>query len=220
MGGRISAIEVQKKHPNRVNVYADGRFVLGLSKQVAAQLTEGQELSEKRIAALLSEDAYQKAWDDALRFLSFRPRSCWEVKQRLSKKSTDPTIIEQVTQRLKDLDLLDDLSFAKHWIENRDAFRPRSQRLLQNELRQKGIAEHIIAEALETRSSDDLKAARALATTRAHRYRGLDRDAFFRKLGGYLGRRGFSWDIVRTVMDDLWNSMTKAGTDEFEEELQ
>jgi len=225
MHGQISAITRQKKNQRRVNVYLDDVFAFGLSDQVAAGLIVGQHLSGDEIATLQCEDAYHSALDISLYFLQARPRSCWEVEQRLRKKGFDTPAIEQAVQRLKELDLLDDRMFAKQWIENRDTFRPRSQQLLRQELRRKGVADPIIAELLDDRESTDLQAARRLASMRTDRFREADRDEIYRKLGGYLGRRGFSWSTVRVVLDEVWDSIstgkdTPVGINVNEEEAQ
>ena len=212
MHGQISAITPQKKNQRRVNIYLDGVFAFGLSDQIAAGLFVGQHLNKDEIAALQHEDAYHSALDLSLYFLHPRPRSCWEVEQRLKKKGFDAPVIEQVVQRLKELDLLDDRIFAKQWIENRDTFRPRSQQLLRQELRRKGVADPIIAELLDERASTDLQAARRLASMRMDRFREADRDEIYKKLGGHLGRRGFSWSTVRVVLDEVWDSIS-AGKD-------
>ncbi len=208
MRGQISAITPQKKSQRRVNIFLDDVFAFALSDQVAAGLSVGQHLSADEIATLQREDAYHAALDLSLYFLHSRPRSCWEVEQRLRKKGFDAPAIEKAVQRLKELDLLDDRIFAKQWIENRDTFRPRSQRLLRQELRRKGVADPIVAELLDDRASTDLQAARRLASMRMDRFREADRDEIYRKLGGYLGRRGFFWSTVRVVLDEVWDSIS------------
>jgi regulatory protein len=205
MGATITAIQVQKKNRQRVNVHLDGEFAFGLTIQTALGLRLGQVLSDEEIAALRAEDAYQMGMDVALRFLGSRPRSCWEVEQRLARRGVDEAVTERVVRRLQEIGLLDDLAFAKHWIENRETFRPRSRRLLQQELRRKGVPTQVIAEAMEMCPVDDYESARLLAATRVHRYQGLSRAEVNRKLGGLLARRGFSWDVVQRVMDEIWD---------------
>jgi len=223
MSATITAIQVQKKNRQRVNVHLDGEFAFGLTMQTALGLTVGQMLSDEEIAALKAEDAYQVAIDAALRFLGSRPRSCWEVEQRLARRGVDQDVIERVVHRLQEIGLLDDLAFARQWIENRETFRPRSQQLLQQELRRKGVPARVVAEAMERCPVDDYESARRLAATRVHRYQGLPRAEVYRKLGGLLARRGFSWDVVQRVLDETWDGElageeTEVGASAIEEE--
>ena len=125
------------------------------------------------------------------------------MEQRLARRGTDPAIVERVIQRLQELGLLNDLSFARQWVENRDTFRPRSRRLLQQELQRKGVSRQVIDEALASRQVDDYEAARHLASARLHRYSGLPSQEIRRKLGGFLARRGFAWDVVQETVDAI-----------------
>ena len=136
---KITAIAVQKKNPNRVNISLDDEFAFGLSRIVAAWLRLGQELSDEKIAALQNEDAREVAYVKALRFLGYRARSVQEVRENLQKHEIPETVIEEVLKRLQDTNLLNDQQFAQAWVENRNTFRPRSRRALAMELRQKGL---------------------------------------------------------------------------------
>ena len=87
---------------------------------------------------------FEKFYNSALRFLSFRPRSENEVRDNLLEKKAVQEIIEKIILKLKEHNFINDLEFAKHWIESRIRFKPRSSRLIQMELKQKGIAQDLI----------------------------------------------------------------------------
>ena len=95
-------MKIQKKNPGRVNVYLDDEFAFGLAKIVAVWLKIGQELDEAKIAKLKAEDEAEVVYQKALHFLSFRPRSEGEVRQRLLKQKYDETIIDATIVRLKE----------------------------------------------------------------------------------------------------------------------
>jgi regulatory protein len=86
MTGRITALERQKKNPDRVSVYLDGRFAFGLPAIVAVRLTQGQHLSDAEITALQGEGAAESAYNKTLDYLSYRPRSRSEVEAYLQKR--------------------------------------------------------------------------------------------------------------------------------------
>ena len=211
-GKTVTALEVQKRNKDRVNVYLDGEFAFGLGLLEAAQLRKGQRLSEAEIAALTSQDSVQQAYERAVRFLGVRPRSIAEVRRNLTEKETAPAMIDEVITRLEAHGYVDDLAFAQFWISNRQQFRPRSSRALRFELREKGVPNNILDEVLA--QFDGIEAAYQAARDKARRYSNLDARAFREKIGAFLARRGFDYATVREVTDRLINEQTENITDD------
>jgi regulatory protein len=200
----ITALKAQKRNPNRINVYLDGEFGFGVSRIVAAWLSVGQALSDERISALKKDDETEFAYQQALRFIDYRMRSSIEVEQYLSEKGTSPEAISQVFERLNRSGLVNDSRFARLWTDNRSEFRPRSRRSISRELRLKGIPEEVIEKTIsEMLPEEDLAYQAGLKYTR--KLRDSDRYTFFRKLGGFLARRGFSYDVIKPVAARLWD---------------
>jgi len=206
MAGIITAIVPQKKHPDRVNIYLDGEFAFGLSNVVAAWLRSGHALSDEKIASLQEEERIEGAYQRALHFISYRPRSVHEVKDRLGTAGYDPLVISEVLLRLEKKGYIGDAQFAQQWIENRAAFRPRSHRALKYELRQKGINEEVITDALASAPDEDGQARKAAAKYH-RRLQGLDWQPFSNRLGGYLGRLGFSYPVIKPIILETWQQM-------------
>lgn len=200
---KITAIEVQKKNPNRVSIFLDEQFAFGLSRMVAAWLSVGQELSQEKIAALREEDAREVAIQKALRFLGYRARSVHEVRENLQKHEIPEAVIALTLERLQETGLLNDQEFAQAWVENRNTFRPRSHRALTLELRRKGLDDDVIQQTLEQTVNET-----SLVSDAARKYlrkvQGLDWPDFRKKLGGFLGRRGFSYEVIAPVVRELW----------------
>ncbi|RMF28266.1 MAG: hypothetical protein D6759_16165 [Chloroflexi bacterium] len=201
MGGRITALRVQKRNKERVNVYLDGEFAFGLTALEAMHLRVGQELSDEEIARLRSRDLVEQAHQRALNFLSYRPRSAAEVRTYLQRKGTPPEAIEEVIARLERVGLIDDVAFARFWLENRETFRPRGKHGLRYELRQKGIAPAIIEEILA--DYDEEAAAYRVALARARRLPRDDARVFRKRLYDYLARRGFDYEVIQTVVTQV-----------------
>lgn len=199
----ITALKVQKRNPNRVNVYLDGQFAFGLSRTAAAWLRVNQQLSPEKIDALQAEDTREAAFQQALRLLSYRPRSVAEVRKKLIDKNFDSSVIEAVLGRLIEEKYLGDEAFAQEWVENRSTFRPRGRRMLRYELRQKGVAEEHIQSAL-ARIEDEPELAYQAGIRYAARLADLDRETFHRRLGAFLSRRGFSYGTVAPVVKRIW----------------
>jgi regulatory protein len=204
MGKRITALKVQKRNKERVNVFLDGEYSMGLSRIVAAWLNVGLELTDEKIAELKSEDAAEVAYQRALNLIGYRMRSSKEIELQLKRNDTPEPVIAKVLERLHRSRLVDDNNFSHTWIENRIEFRPRSRRLLSMELRQKGISDDVIQEALEGITPDEDLAYRA-AEKYARKLDSLGFKVFRQKLGGYLARRGFSYDVASRAIERVWN---------------
>jgi regulatory protein len=209
MAGKISALVFQKRNKERVNVYLDGRYAFSLSAIEAARLHNGQYLSDAEIEALQQKGELQKGYDRALRFLAFRPRSRAEVENYLKKKKVTPAHVAEILERLTAGGLLDDREFARFWIENRERFKPRGRRALQYELRQKGLGETTIQEALEEALLSEEDSAYRAAQGRARTLSTLDYVEFKRKLWAYLARRGFSYEVIKQAIERLWDETNK-----------
>jgi regulatory protein len=198
-----------------VNIHLDGEFAFGLERITAAWLRIGQELDEKKIDQLQAEDTRERAFQQALLFLSYRARSESEIRKNLQKHEIPEAVIEETLERLRRDGLADDEQFARAWVENRSAFRPRSRRLMALELRQKGLDDDAAKSALE--SVDDEALAYEAAQKRATRFKGLEWSEFRTKLSGFLARRGFSYSVIAPVVTRIWNE-THAEEQHFEEE--
>lgn len=205
MAGKITALKYQKKNPDRVSVYLDGRFAFGLPAIVAATLKPGQSLSNDEIEALTEQGSVESAYNRVLNYLSYRPRSRAEVAGYLKKQGSTEAQIEAITARLQRAGLLDDRAFAQFWVENRERFRPRGLQALRYELRTKGVSDQVIEEALASLDVSD-SAYRAAAKKARQLYR-LDELTFRRKLVDYLARRGFSYEVARGVVERHWREL-------------
>ena len=202
---KVTALKQQARNSARVNVYLDGEFALGLAKILAVRLALGQELDEAALERLRQADAVEMAHERALHFLGPRPRSEAEIRQRLAKAKVPEEAVAAVLVRLRQAGLVDDKAFASYWVDNRTSFRPRSKRLLQLELRQKGLGDEELKAALA--NVDDVKAAYTVAKQRAGRLRELEHLEFKRKLGSFLARRGFNYDTIEPIVERVWNEL-------------
>jgi regulatory protein len=139
------------------------------------------------------------------------------VRERLTRKEYAPEAIDTALARLAQLELIDDAAFARLWVENRQTIRPRGISALRDELRRKGIAAEVAAHVLsdEELTGDEAERALALARAALRKYaNAADRPTFMRRMGGYLQRRGFSFDVIRPIIDQLWAEVRSQGDDE------
>ena len=206
MDRTITAIKVQKRNPQRVAIYLDGEFAFGLARIVAAWLNIGKVLSEADILKFQEQDTLEVAYQKALHFISYRPRATAEVEKKLVNKGFSEPVILATLDRLQRNGLLNDAQFAQAWVENRMTFRPRSRRVLAFELRQKGVVDETIDQALGE-TIDEGSLAYTAGQRPARRLAGLELREFRTRLGAFLARRGFSYDVVRPVVDRLWTEL-------------
>ncbi len=159
----------------------------------------------------------EAALELAAHYLGTRPRSRWEVERRLGRAGADPGVIDATLARLEELGLVDDLAFARWWLEQRDRHAPRGRRMIEAELRQHGVGRATIEALREERAemgtpdegsdeagdelprTEEERAGTALA---AH-LRGRpvpDEPRARQRLGMFLVRRGFDPETVRAVI--------------------
>lgn len=198
---QITAIRLQK-NKKRANIYLDGRFGFGIDLEnlIKLGIKEGREIEDSEIEKIIRVSEDQKIWDRLLRFVAIRPRSEKEVKDWLKKKKVPPLLEEKYLGKLKKLDFVDDLKFASWWIEQRLSFRPKSKKMLEKELRMKGIKQELIAEALSHYRIDEYQQAKAILKKAMSRWRNLPSDKFKIKASGFLLRRGYSWEVVDKIL--------------------
>lgn len=213
--GKITALRVQINNPQRVNLFIDEIFALGVSLNTLSKesLFVGMELSAEEFTRLETAESGEKAFQAALRALEARPRSVSEIRERLRRKEFAAEAIDQTLERLERLGLVDDASFARRWVENRQLLSPRGKNALRDELRRKGIDRDTTADVLadEDLLGDQSEQAMTVARAALRKYANApDKMTFTRKLGGFLQRRGFGFDAIRPVVDTLWAELRTA----------
>jgi len=160
---------------------------------------------------------FEKFYNRALRFLSFRPRSEKEIKDYFSKiknqkskiKIKDETI-NSIIKKLKEKKFLNDEEFTRLWIESRLRYKPRSISLIKRELLFKGVDKDVIDAQISNFQSaswrtisNELEMAKKLIEKRVQRYKNLPRQEIYQKLGRFLAGKGFNWDTIKKSIDEV-----------------
>lgn len=203
----------------RISVFLDGRYAFSVGAEVLAteRIEIGQELSAERIEMLVRSERLRRCLDAAMRYLGYRPRSESELRARLRQRGFDEGAIEATIDRLKERRLLDDEAFAQFWRDNRESFRPRSQRLTRLELRRKGVDAGIIEQVV--RDIDDGESAYRAALSRGQRWAGGDFEEFRRRMGAYLRRRGFGFRDIDSAIKRAWELVSQGSPEELPDSL-
>ena len=226
-GGTITKIMIQANNPNRASVFVDSEYAFSLNKNVVIDngLRSGVTVSAEQVKVMTEADASATLQEAAMKLIALRPRSEFELRTRLKQRyPADVAALDNAIARLKDLRYVNDLDFARFWLENRNAFSPRGTRMLRDELRQKGLDRVTIDEALAAFDLDhpdpeedeaeidapegkglQMTQALDLARKKARTYARDEKQAFLRKLSSALLRRGYGYDIAMPVARQVWD---------------
>ena len=194
---KITAIRQQQKRKDRYSVYVDEKYAFSLSESglIESRLASGQELTPAELQDLKKVAGLDKAYGNALRYVAMRPRSEWELADYFRRKGIDEEAGKQITERLRNVGLLDDAAFARTWVSNRRLLKATSKRKLRLELKQKRVPEEIIDQVLAEDVTDERNVLRELIAKKRSRY--PDRQ----KLMQYLARQGFSYDDIKSAIE-------------------
>ncbi|MFZ5828357.1 MAG: regulatory protein RecX [Bacillota bacterium] len=200
--GRITGLEEQKD-PQRRSLLVDGRFVLGLDLETIHRcgFKVGQAVEGPALLRAYQLDQAKRAWDAALTLLAASPRTVSELGRRLSR-SFAPEVADEVIDRLLAGGWLDDRAYAASYIRAKREFGGR--RLLADLVR-KGVAREVAAEAVQEALGevDVTEQAREVAARRLAKLGAVDRPTAWRRLMGYLARRGFVHEVISRVLEPL-----------------
>jgi regulatory protein len=207
---KITDIQVQKKRRDRVAIFLDGEFAFGLHQDVllAAGIATGDELTPAQIESIQQLEARRSGKEKAIRLLAHRARSRKEIVDRLKQAGYAPQDIDWVIEELQRLKLLDDAEFARLYARTRMITKPVGAFLMRQELKQRGLADKEIENAVAVgyEEQSEREVARELAAKNKKKQVRLDEDKAKQRVADFLLRRGFHWDIVNEIIED-WDNL-------------
>ena len=189
--------------------FADGTS-LHIGRDLVSRygLKTSGNIDDKTLDRIIGETDGGQCYEAALRYIEFQPRSENELKRRLLSRHVYSTAaVDRALQRLKTSGLLNDRAFAEAWANDRIRLKPRSRYMIQRELMQKGVSTEDIAGA--TDDIDDSASAYQSGLKKALLLRSDDRVKFSRRLSAFLARRGYSGEVVRSVVNRLWREISQ-----------
>ncbi len=205
---KITKIEIQKKRKNRVSLFLDNIFFCGIPQELLSKLDlyKGKEVDEDEIRKLIAEKECAEAKQKVLRLFNRRVYSEQEIRAKLEKKGYEETTIEKVVEELKETSLISDYSFAKAFVSDRLRLNPKGSFQISYELKKKGVNQTIIDRVFSEENvvEGDFDRALEIATRRLEILKSIrDRKAKKRRLYNYLLRRGFPYEVIKKVFDEL-----------------
>jgi regulatory protein len=203
----ITKITEQKRRPNRRNIHLDGKFAFGVNLNVVAQfrLREGMSLSAEQVAQIEQGELRQEVFDKAMEYLGQRLHSRSELQRKLKRREYGDAVVEAVLENLERLGYLNDERFAHAKALSAAQHKHHGRRRAYVELVKSGVEHDVAHKALDDvyEAHDSLAAARLLARKQAPRLRKLDPPVARRRLVGMLLRRGYSYNDIRPVIDEV-----------------
>ena len=213
---KITALSVQTRNPDRVNVSVDGkyRFSLDISQVADLGVKVGRCVTAAELAELEAESQFGKLYARTLEYCLARPHSVHEVRDYLQRKTVtrryksrltgqikerlgvDQSVADRILVRLREKGYVNDEAFARWWVENRNIIKGASKRKLSSELAAKGIDRALIYRVLAESDRSDLQELTKIIAKKRRRYPDEQ------KLAAYLARQGFDYDDIKQALQN------------------
>ncbi|WP_415752784.1 regulatory protein RecX [Paenibacillus forsythiae] len=200
----ITRVERQQRSDHRYILHF-GMISLSIHEDIMIKyrMISGNAFTKEDLRQIVLADERQRAYVEGLRYLERKPRTGMEMARRLRQKEIGEAIVGEVLERLRRERLIDDTQYAKQWAEQRITGHRKGRLWVRHELRGKGVDKSVIEGALEGISPEqERQSALELGRKKWSAIRGEASDKR-RKTGAYLMRRGFSGEIVRSVLQSL-----------------
>lgn len=206
----ITSIRRNVKNAGRCSIFVDGTFLAACPIEVALGmgLHKGLEMSSEMERQLRAEDRTIVFRQKAYRFATYKPRTERQLIAHLEKIGCVEEEVAALMLWLKDFKLVDDVGYTERFVAASKERKPLSHNAIRATLQRKGINPDVIDDVLAREYSDEasLEAARRVAEKKLRGIRSSDTDELKQKLVRFMQYRGFSWDVIRTVVTDLMHT--------------
>ena len=209
---KITKIEQQKKHKNRMSVFLDGEFAFGIDAFTlySLHLKEDDEITEERLDTIKKTVLFEDAKNKAAKLLSSRSYTARDMKKKLLEYTGDETVSEETLAFLKEYRLIDDKDYARRFASDCLRIKKLGKRNIRMKLLEKGVSAALADETIE-------------ALDCAEEEQENLQKILFKKIGGnfefenlmkakrYAASRGYDFDEI--------DSAIRAIKEKFEEEF-
>jgi regulatory protein len=211
----VTAVTAQRRRSNRRNVFLDGAFAFGCNLNVVARfrLREGLKLSDEQVAEIQIGEVRQECFDAAIRLLESRLHSVSEMRRKLMRREWGGEVVDAAIADLTRLGYLNDENYAKAKALSCAQHKQHGRRRAMQELLRAGVKSDVADRVLSdvyADPADNLAMARKLAMKQSARLKKLEPAVARRRLAGMLQRRGFDYDAIRPVIDEVLGTRAAA----------
>lgn len=208
----ISKVETQKRK-GRYNIYINDDFAFGVDEEVLLkfELKKGLHVTKELQKRIETEDSFYKAYQKTLNYLSYSLRTEKQIKDYLVKNEID-LYTERIVETLKEMKLLDDLNYAESYVRSMANVNRKGPRNIEQDLKQKGVSEHNIMDALEEYPEElQIENAIHLAEKKWAKMRNSSGFESVQKVKQYLVNKGYSFEFADQAIEAI---DTEKDTDE------
>lgn len=201
----ITKVSAQKR-PGRYNIFLDGKYAFSAGEKTVAEfvLLKGKELDDEQVEKIRQFDAAAKASDLAAHFLSYEPRTIFEVLQYLKKHEISDEAANSAVNQLNELGYLDDRQYAKLFIKNDLRVGSDGSKSLLRKLTQKGVDPEISQTELdEVMDEDWIEVGQRVIKSMIHQAGKLAQRELKRKMKTKLLMHGFDGGISSEIIASL-----------------
>jgi len=200
----ITDIDRDKKNKERLSVYVDGKYCFSIQEEDFLRLGmyEKKEISQEEIDYIKSDLNFRQAKNTAIKYMSIRYRSEKEVYKKLKDIGFDDSEACQAIDELKSIGYINDMIYAQKYVHDRCMLKPKSKKMLKFELVNKGIADRVADEVLESWDVDESSVAEGLVRKKFGKYDIRDADVV-KKVYSFLRHRGYSFEIIEGVIKNV-----------------
>ncbi len=205
----ITKIEQQKKNINRYSIFINEEYSFSVSEDtfVRLMLRKGMSVDKEQLDYILEQEEINSCKAYGLKLLSHKARNEYEIKDKMIKKGYDEETIAEAIKYLKEQNYINDEEYAESYIKDKINIKKLGYVRIKNELFQKRIDGEIIEDTLSkfVDMEDEYKRALELAEKKKNTtYKNDDAQAAYRKLGGFLQRKGYSVDTTIKVLNKIF----------------
>ncbi len=208
---QVTDIRINKNDPNRVKLYLNDELYVEIDYSLVKnlELYIGRTVSKQMLEIIEQNSKLSSAKNDAIRFLSYRPRSKWEIERKLHDKKYKLNIIENTINWLEEKNLINDRDFAIQWIRYQVSKKPAGKLKLRNELNKKRIDRKIIDSAIDSffeQDEGELTLANQLIRKKLFSLQSKNIQLNPSKIINLLKRQGFSNAVIRRIYEEYLDS--------------
>jgi len=193
----ITSIEVNKNSTTMATIHIDDNisFCLPQKRIASLNLYEGKTITPETLEYILTYEVFDAAKSAAVKFLAFKLRTSYEIRQKLSELGYEEETINKVIENLIEIDYINDYQYTIKYINEKTKLQPKSIKLLSMELSYKGIPDDIISNGFNEINLNENDIAFELIKKKFSKQTSFD-EKLINKMRTFLMSRGFNYQQI------------------------